>query len=306
MTNRIDLSILIVCYNSLPDIDLCLTSVKNTVSTEISYEILLVDNSDDGVIGHVEAAYPYVKVIDNDKNLGFAGGNNLLANHAKGERYLLLNPDTEVLEESINDLYKISEKYPEYKTWGGYTLFPDRTREFSSKQYLPTLKNEVMRLLGLTKFIQYKTTVNEEIEYVDVLSGAYMLVDASTWKKVDGFDTSYFLYSEEVDLCMRIMENTGKKLIMTPSSSIIHYVGQSTASEQRNVFLYKGKMHLEKKMFGSLHNFAMFIVLWTFVASRFSIGCLIGVVKGNFKNSKFVSYKKVFLSPISWVSGYKA
>src|SRR5688572_24806026 len=97
-----DVSILIVSYNTREMTLACIQSVIDQTK-QVSYEIIVVDNqSKDGSAGAIAKAYPNIKLIIPEQNLGFAGGNNLAATHATGEYLLLLNPDTVILDGAID------------------------------------------------------------------------------------------------------------------------------------------------------------------------------------------------------------
>jgi len=304
--NSPDVSILIVCYKSLGDIDRCLASLYKYTSTDINFEVLLVDNFDDGTLPLVREKYPQVIIVDNDKNLGFAGGNNLLADHATGKNILLLNPDTELTFDAVSALCEVAKAHPDHGAWGGATYFPDGEREYSSLQFAPTIKNELLKFCGLAGTINEARPISKTEGLVHVLSGAFMMVETSVWKKVKGFDLSYFLYSEEVDLCLRIAALTGRRVLMTTAASVIHYVGKSSSNSDRTVLIYKGKMHLDRKMYGSAHNLVMMSVLWLYALSRYSIGLVLHVLgkkeKSLFMRESFVSALK---HPSKWYEGYK-
>lgn len=272
-SQSIELSILIVCYNSKKDIERCLRSVAKHTSG-VTYEILLINNANDQLESYIQSEFPQVKIIENQENLGFAGGNNVLAQHATGEKLLLLNPDTELTSNAIEQLYRVSLSKPQYAAWGGVTYFASGAQEYSSAQVMPSLFNEFATLLGLGALVRNKSEVDGVGWISPVLSGAFMIVDAQDWRKVGGFDDSFFLYSEEVDLCYRLAQVKSAKPLMCQNASVIHYVGGSSSNASRTVWLLKGKMHFEKKHFPQWHNILMLVILYSWVASRYLIGTL--------------------------------
>ena len=102
-SSEVDVSVLIVCYNSLELIGPTLEGVFKYTGG-CTYEVLLVDCSGDGTVDWVAQHYPRVRIVANDRNLGFAKGNNFLAGHAKGRKLLLLNPDVIVHDDAIGEL----------------------------------------------------------------------------------------------------------------------------------------------------------------------------------------------------------
>ncbi len=297
----IELSILIVCYNSKKDIDRCLISVAKYTSG-VTYEILLINNANDQLESHIQSEFPDVKIIENQENLGFAGGNNVLAQHASGKKLLLLNPDTELTSNAIEQLYRVSVNKPEYAAWGGVTYFASGAQEYSSAQVMPSLINEFATLLGLGRLVRNKPEV-EGLGWISpVLSGAFMIVDTQDWQKVGGFDDSFFLYSEEVDLCYRLSLIKSAKPLMCQNASVIHYVGGSSSNASRTVWLLKGKMHFEKKHFPQWHNILMLGILYSWVASRYLIGTL---VKRTARTKKGYELSERFSSAFHDMSGWR-
>lgn len=300
-------SILIVCYNSLSDIDQCLASVITSIKRDnIDAEVLLLDNSNDGTVEFVSKDYPMVKIIENNVNLGFAGGNNLLAESAKGEYLLLLNPDTKLFDGAIKNLLSIAQEYPEYGAWGGATYFPDGSREYSSLQVEPTLGRELINLVGLAGYFSDRIPLNITDELTPVLSGAFMMVSKNVWDQVNGFDTGYFLYSEEVDICFRIRKLTSSMLVISDRAKVTHFVGKSSSNSERTLLLYKGKMHYSRKHYGRLYSFFYAIVLWLYAFSRFTLGKIINLRTTNDRAGKLIEkFHLVVSSPSKWASGYQ-
>ena len=301
---KVDVSVLIVCYNSLKDIERCLSSFYRYLDDQVHAEVLLLDNSNDGTVPLVKEKFKDVIVIDNDQNLGFGGGNNLLAKYAKGDYILLLNPDTELTNNSISRLLGVAKQFPDHGTWGGATFFPNGNREYTSQQFAPSVRNELIKLLGLGRFIRDAKPVSDTEGTMAVLSGAFMMVPKDIWDKVGGFDTDYFLYSEDVDLCLTISQLTGKLPIMSTYASVIHYVGQSSSNGNRTIYVYKGRMHLDRKNHGFIHNIALAVLLWLYALTRWSAGIMLSIV-GKTQKGRYLreSYGAV-LAPWRWFKGY--
>ncbi|WP_160152879.1 glycosyltransferase family 2 protein [Microbulbifer sp. ALW1] len=300
-------SILIVCYNSLADIGQCIASVTNDIQKyELDAEMLLVDNSNDGTVDFVSKSYPSVKIIENNTNLGFAAGNNLLAKYAKGDYFLLLNPDTKVFDGAISNLLSISQEYPECGAWGGSTYFPDGKREYSSLQVEPTLKSEFVNLLGLSRFFSGRVSLNKTDKLTPVLSGAFMMISREIWSQLDGFDTGYFLYSEEVDLCFRIRKITDSMLLMSDRASVTHFVGKSSSSSERTLLMYKGKMHYCRKHYGISYSFFYGTLLWLYALSRYVAGWMLRLTPSKGSSRNLVEKFRVVVSaPWGWSGGYR-
>lgn len=302
----VDVSILIICFNSLKDIGNCLNGLYSNTKN-VTFEVILLDNSDDGTIGWVTDNYPQVKIIENDKNLGFARGNNLLATFSLGHYLLLLNPDTLIIDNAIYNLVDCAKKYSKHRAWGGITLHTDGSRENSSLQVPPTLWNMFLLSVGLKRWRKGGFRLGSKMEHeVSVLSGAFMLVERKIWNELGGFDPSFFLYSEEVDLCYRISQYTGLSPLMTPHASVIHLVGKSfDNNKQRTLGILRGQMHLDRKFHGTFHNINLAtLIVWNALL-RWLISILLRPLLGNNRAQNLHDkYEPILFHIPEWWHGY--
>ena len=133
--SELDLTIIIVSYNTCRQTIDCIRSVRNSTFAT-SYEIIVVDNaSTDGSVKELRAAFPDIHVIASSKNLGFASANNLAEQHARGRRLLLLNPDTVILHHAIDDLHEFALSNAGCRIWGGAaTEFRRQLKPFLSEE----------------------------------------------------------------------------------------------------------------------------------------------------------------------------
>ncbi|HAE43567.1 MAG TPA: glycosyltransferase family 2 protein [Clostridiales bacterium] len=302
----IDVSILIVCYNSLTDIKNCLKGLYEKTK-DVNFEVLLLDNSHDGTVEWVKGNYCQVRIIPNSTNLGFAGGNNLLAQHATGHFLLLLNPDTLITDNSVANLLLCAKKHPKHGAWGGITLYLDGLRENSSLQVSPTLWNMFLLSVGLKSLRKgFLRERGEREQEVAILSGAFMLVERKIWNEIGGFDTSFFLYSEEVDLCFRIAQYTGMHPIMTPHASVIHLVGKSCDNKKERMFgILRGQMHFDRKRHGILHNITLAALIVSNALIRWLISILLRPLIGKERAQRLHdTYKPIILNISEWWYGY--
>ncbi len=256
--NNIDVSIIVVSYNTREMTLEALQSVKReTQSTR--YELLVVDNnSHDGSAEAIRENYPEAHVIALSKNIGFAAANNLAAIKASGRYLLLLNPDTIVKDRAIDKLVNFATDTPEAKIWGGRTHFGDGTLNPSSCWNRMTLWNCLCRATGLTGLFANSEIFNSEtfgawqrntMRQVDIVSGCFFLIKRDFWNTLSGFDPTFFMYGEEADLCLRA-KALGAAPMITPDATIIHYGGASeTAQEHKLIKLLAAKATLIKRHF---------------------------------------------------------
>ncbi|MEM7810439.1 MAG: glycosyltransferase family 2 protein [Planctomycetota bacterium] len=298
-------SILIVSYKSC---DLVLEALRGLFrhTRRDDFEILLTDCSRDGTERAVAEAFPDVRVIPATGNLGFAGGNNFLARHARGRLLLLLNPDVIVADDAIGELVACAEARPDAGAWGGVTVLPDGRTDPSCRQSLPTLGRLAMGAVGFAARAAGGLADDEtEAREVEALSGAFMLVDRAVWERLGGFDLSFFMYAEELDLCYRIARS-GRPVVMTPKARITHLVGSGSAlSPQRQTAIHRAKMHFLRKHRGVLFAAIGGAALWLAAFNRWAGGSVMTFVR---KSSRFRDlrdgYGPVVFQPFAWWGGY--
>lgn len=234
----VELSILIVSYNSREMTLACLASVFEQ-TWNMSYEVIVVDNaSTDGSAEAIRALGLPIRLIALKSNIGFARANNVASGEARGEHVLLLNPDTVVLDRAIDRLWAFARTNPAASIWGGKTVFADGTLNPSCCWRRMTPWNVLCRALGLTGLAPNSPLFNSEAyggwardshRHVDIVSGCFFLIRRDLWETLDGFDPSYFMYGEEADLCLRAAE-FGARPLFTPDAVIIHHGGASETS----------------------------------------------------------------------------
>jgi len=234
--NKIKLSIIIVSWNVKDFLIKCLESCFSKLKG-IDFEVIVSDNaSQDGTQDIVEKKFPNIKLIKNEKNLGFAAGNNKAIKIAKGEYVLLLNPDTEFLDDSIKYAIEKMKKNKNIGALGCNILNPDMTTQMSIRRF-PTVIDILIILLKLKKIFpnilnRYLATdfdYSKESE-VDQVMGAYILTKKEVFEKIGLLDEGYFIWFEEVDFCKRIWQNSGK-VVYYPGAKIVHHGGKSFAKE---------------------------------------------------------------------------
>jgi len=218
------LSILIVNWNGSRFLDDCLHSIREKVS--VPYEVIVVDNnSTDGSQDAIAELYPWVKLIRSDDNLGFGRGNNLAAQHATGDVFLLLNLDTVLLL----DPTPIASALIDDPAIGciGAKMCNESGEEVVNCGHFPT----PLRLLLFTSMFwkPYQEPYGPpglHAQCVDWVEGSWMLIRREAWDKVGGFDERIFLYGEDVDLC-KDLTDLGLKVLHASTLAYRHYTGWS-------------------------------------------------------------------------------
>lgn len=249
-TAQTALSIIIVSYNCRGLTIDCLKSVYET-TRGLDHEVVVVDNaSADGTIEAIGRLFPGVKAIELRENVGFGRGCNVGARHAKGRYLLFLNPDTLVRPGAIEKLVRLAEKCPDAGIWGGQTLSVGGEAVPGAYWRFPTLWSTFCIVTGLSRAFPRSDIFNREaygrprwesVREVEVVSGCLLMISREMWDALDGFDPVYFLYSEEVDLCLRA-RRLGARPLVSPDIRIVHYGGRTQdVRSDRLVRLLKGK-----------------------------------------------------------------
>ncbi|MCA1790052.1 MAG: glycosyltransferase family 2 protein, partial [Thioalkalivibrio sp.] len=206
------------------------------VSAEIDSEIIVVDNaSHDGSADMVAAEFSGVRLIRAPYNLGFAGGNNLAREAARGEFLILVNSDAFIEPEALRQGVARMRERPEVGLVGGLLLGRDRRPEPSARRF-PSPLNDFLSLTGLAaryphsrffgRFDRTWADPREPAE-VDWVPGAFCIIRRAALDQVGFFDERFFLYYEEVDLCRRLRA-AGWSVWYWPDLQAVHWGGESS------------------------------------------------------------------------------
>ena len=245
-------SIVIVSWNTVDLLERCIESIFSTINGML-FEVIVFDNaSTDSSVSMVRSRFPSVHLIDNKQNLGFGGANNQAFNISRGEYILLLNPDTVLHPHAISHLVSYLEQNLNVGVVGPKLINPDGSIQLSAHPK-PTLFREFWRLFHLDRIIpksQYPDNYfnTNSVRNVDVLKGACMLFRRTVIEQIGFFDDQFFMYSEEVDLCVRILE-AGWHIRWIPQAEVTHLGGQSTNQVADTMFLelYRNKIRYFRK-----------------------------------------------------------
>lgn len=232
-----DLDIVIVNWNTKDLLAKTLDCVEATVCTP--YTCWVVDNgSTDGSVEHVRSHYPWVRLIANSENLGFAAANNQAIMEAAGRYVLLLNSDTEVQPGAIDRLVQYMDAKPEVGACGPKLLNADRTLQPSARNFYSTLGSLIENKL-VAQFWKTPRTKTRFLSYwdhsytrpVDWVTGACLMVRMDVIRRVGLLDTAFFMYGEEIDWQMR-MQRAGYPVHFVHDAEVVHLGGGSS----RNAF----------------------------------------------------------------------
>jgi GT2 family glycosyltransferase len=235
------ISIIIVSWNTARLLNNCIASIMAN-RPPLPLEIWVIDNaSTDETPLMLREKFPQVHLVENRENVGFARANNQAIQRCEGKYILLLNPDTLVRSGALQALIDFLDTHPEAGAVGARMLNPDGSLQISSHP-LPTLSRELWRLFHLDVLVPYalypitKWATNQPQD-VDAVGGACLLVRKDVLEQVGFLDESYFIYSEEIDLCYRI-QRAGWRIFWIPQAEVVHFGGQSTQQVPTEMFLH--------------------------------------------------------------------
>ncbi len=292
------LSIIIVNYNVKYFLEQCLCSVIKA-SKNIEAEIFVVDNnSTDGSRDFFANRFKQVRFIWKNDNVGFSTANNEGLKQAAGQKILFLNPDTIVPEDCFEKSLAFFDKTKNTGAIGLKMIDGSGNYLPESKRGFPELFTSVCKITGLTKlfprskiFARYylgHLPQNKSNE-VDVLSGAWMMVDKKALNDAGNFDEIFFMYGEDIDLSYRI-QKAGYKNYYFADCTIIHFKGQSTQKQSpqypRN--FYGAMLLFVKKYYGKRVSKIYEPILQTVIATK----TIFAGIKNLFKKSVIPPEKK--------------
>lgn len=317
-----DISVIIVNYNVKHFLEQCLYSVQAALK-KVSGEVLIIDNdSSDNSVEYLRPKFPSVQFIQNKENIGFGKACNQGLQLATGNYILFLNPDTIVPEDCFEKCIQFLEADTNAGALGVKMI--DGSGKFlkESKRSFPGPLTSLYKLFGLSKLFPTSRTFSRyhlghlsenENHEIDVIAGAFILIKKEVLNKIGGFDETFFMYGEDVDLSYRI-QKAGYKNYYFAESTIIHFKGESTRKGSMNYvrMFYTAMSLFVKKHYGGskagVFNFLIHIAIW-FRAALTAIGSFIRriglpLIDAGLILISFLSMKKVWADLIKPSTDY--
>lgn len=237
----IDLSVVILNYNTSTLLKNALESLRAT--KDINLQIIVVDNaSSDDSVAMVKRDFKEAQLIASAKNLGFSGGNNLALPYLKGRYVLFLNSDTTTPADSLGYLVNYLDDHQDI---GIITCRVDLKIGGLDKDChrgFPTPWASITNFTGLNKIFPKSRLFNryhlgyldfDTIHEVDAVTGAFLMVRKLAADKLGYWDDSFFFYGEDLDFCYRYKE-AGWKIVYNPKVHIVHYKGASSGIKKES------------------------------------------------------------------------
>lgn len=232
-----ELSVIIISYNTKQLLDDCLSSVFSAHRPKGGMEVIVVDNaSSDESVEMVKDLYPSVKIIKNKHNLGFAKANNQATNISSGKYLLFLNSDTVLKKYSLVKPLKYIKNHPKV---GAITIkLFTKTGELDIDNHrgYPTPWSAFCHFFGLSKLFPKSTLFNSyhlglqkfnKIHVIPVAAGSFLMMSKKIFDNIGRWDEAFYFYGEDIDLCFRINQ-AGYKIIYYPKTSCLHLKGASS------------------------------------------------------------------------------
>lgn len=252
------LSIIIVPYRCKDQLEVTLDAVFAS-QTDITYEVIVLDNdSGDGTEEMVHEQYlsntdisHKLRFVQNGENLGFPKANNIGMRMATGDYILLLNPDTKLDPDNLQQMYELMHTNPGVGIATCKLIRPDGSLDKACRRLEPNPKLAFYRLSGLQflfpkSFGGYNILGSDLSESgpVDAVSGAYMFMSRACYEVTGGFDERFYMYGEDLDLCRKAREH-GLLVWYYPQTECVHYKGQSSRkSPKRALYAFHHAMWL--------------------------------------------------------------
>ena len=271
------ISVIIVNWNTRDELAACLDSLRRH-PPEASHEVIVVDNaSADGSADLVAEAYPEVRLITADRNLGFAGGNNRGVEAARGRYFMFLNSDAEVTAGVLDAMLGVFDAHRDdaapVGAVGCRLVYPDGRLQRSARE-LPTFP-AVFHQHTVLKYVQVLRRAEARNKMADfgfdaerdvgTLMGAALMVDRRAFERIGGWDDGYPFRYEDADFTYRLRE-AGYRCLFSPCGEVVHHSGTATkraprlhAMTFRGMFRYfrrsrgRGRTALFKLAFIPLH-----------------------------------------------------
>jgi GT2 family glycosyltransferase len=280
----------IVNFNTVDYLRECIVSIY--LHTKTTPEIIVVDNaSKDGSVEMVRNEFPQVILIASEQNLGFGLGNNLGVEKATHPYVMLFNSDAVLLSDTAKTLCDFMEKNPTVSCVGPRVLLP-KTLQLQPKTFgfAPNAKRVIMQSLGLNRLFpqsEFFAGVDGDFRWglemhVGWISGVCMLMRKEDFQRVNGFDPRFFMYCEDIELCMKL--NKFGDIVLLDTADIIHYGGASSKtipSKVRNsVWQQRHLLIIVKDYFGSTQAFFARLIMLFGMLLRLVVALMLSYKKG--------------------------
>lgn len=232
---EIQVSLIILNFNTKKMTEDCINSYLKNFDEQITYEIILIDNnSSDGSKEYFTEKYSLskrIKLVFNDSNIGFGNGNNIGASLAKGEFLVFANSDTIIKKLNVLNLINCFKEVNNIGILSCKIMNNDDSIQSVGYNF-PSIWNDIkLNFLfwnfNFVKKIRYRNYMERGLFQTDWLTGSFFMCKRTDFLEINGFDSSIFMYAEDLDLCAR-MKALGRKNYIFDKEEIYHLHGKSS------------------------------------------------------------------------------
>lgn len=294
-TNTPSLTIIIVNYHSWDKLKPCLESLSEANQPDIILEIQVVDNDpNDPHMADFARHYPQVNFVKNIGNHGFAHGCNTGALHATASVLLFLNPDTRVPKQGLKAMLERFASLPQHSILASDKKKPngksERIQRFFPRLFVQTGLGKAINRLFHKKQLAETFSKEQDIVYPDWVSGSVVMISRSTFARLNGWDTQFWMYSEDADLCKRA-SLLGGKIALAQQLIIEHDHGASSRINPVTTALTKTEVKISHHVFVSKHfrgltRMLMHIELLVFDTLGTALWAIISILAGTHPKAK--------------------
>jgi N-acetylglucosaminyl-diphospho-decaprenol L-rhamnosyltransferase len=253
MSAQVDLSVVVVSYNTCHLLKQCLASV---LRTSLLLEAIVVDNASvDGSADMVQSDFSQARLLRNDRNVGFAAATNQGLAQASGRYLVLLNPDAEVRPGALEAMVDFLDHQPKVAAAGPQLRYPSGARQQSCFNF-PTLVMSFFDFFPINhRFLNSRLNgrypwKDDGVPFpIDHPLGACMVVRREAMEQVGMLDEGFFIYCEEVDWCWR-MKKAGWAVYCVPEAVVVHHEAQSTRQRAPAMFV---ELHRSRRRLFAKH-----------------------------------------------------
>ena len=266
-----NVSIVIVSYNTCEILDECIVSIKR--ETRCEFECIVVDNnSRDRTIIMLQEKHPDVTLIQNHHNVGFARANNQGFSRARGKYFLMLNPDTVILDSAIDKLFAFMENHGDIGICSPKNIGRDGQLQLNCDHFPNFWNTFCVYSNFINRYPSCEFFCRSRMQYwdysdtrdVEKVMGCSLMIASDLFNRLGGLDERFFMYFEETDLCYRV-KNEKFRTVYLPSSVIIHYGGESAIKQDKHSVINRtiSKYYFEsqylfyKKNYGTINMLAI-------------------------------------------------
>ncbi len=225
MTSAIDISIIIVTWNTAKITKKCIDTINTHLSSSLSYEIIVADNDSQDNTADLISKLPHVTYFNTSSNLGFSKANNLAVAKSHGQYLFFLNSDMELFDDHLISMFNFLKSNPQIGLIGPQFLNPDHTIQasaFPNQNFINAFKEFFLNIPSYSKYFPSSTNPCS----VWALSGGAMLINKNLFHKIGDWNEKYFMYFEDLDLCRQIRKQ-GLQIFYFPDFKVVHHHGAS-------------------------------------------------------------------------------